>query len=351
MKKRQLMKGNEAICRAALDAGCSCFFGYPITPQNQVPEYLSSLMPKAGRVFLQAESELAAINMVYGAAATGVRVMTSSSSPGISLKQEGISYLAGAEIPAVIVNVMRGGPGLGNIAPAQGDYFQATRGGGHGDYRTLVLAPASVQELYDLTRDAFDIAERYRNPVLILADAVLGQMMEPVTLTREPIPVPPPQPWGARGTRKGTRSVFNSLYIMPEELEAVNLRLFEKYDRMAREEVRWEATGIDDADYAFVAYGSAARICQTAITRLAEEGIRVGLFRPISLYPFPTEPLRRIGERMKLLQVIEMSAGQMVEDVRLTMEGRCPIRFYGRTGGIVPTPDEVADALRASIAE
>ena len=351
MKTRQLMKGNEAICRAAIDAGCSCFFGYPITPQNQVPEYLSSLMPAAGRVFLQAESELAAINMVYGASATGVRVMTSSSSPGISLKQEGISYLAGAELPAVIVNVMRGGPGLGNIAPAQGDYFQATRGGGHGDYRTLVLAPASVQELYDLTRDAFDLAEKYRNPVLILADAVLGQMMEPVLLTREPQPVPTPQPWGARGTRKGSRSVFNSLYIMPEELEAVNLRLLEKYDRMAREEVRWEEQDLDHADFVFVAYGSAARICQTAMARLTEEGHAIGLFRPISLYPFPSEPLRLLSERVRRLLVIEMSAGQMVEDVRLAVEGRCPVDFYGRTGGVVPTPDEIAEVMRAKIAE
>ncbi len=344
MNTRQLMKGNEAICRAAIDAGCLCFFGYPITPQNQVPEYLSYLMPKAGRVFLQAESEVAAINMVYGASATGVRVLTSSSSPGISLKQEGISYLAGAELPAVIVNVQRGGPGLGNIAPAQSDYFQATRGGGHGDYRTLVLAPASVQELYDLTRDAFDLAEKYRNPVLILADAVLGQMMEPVTITREPLPVPEPQPWGARGTRKGSRSVFNSLYIIPDDLEVVNRRLEEKYARMHREELRWEETSCDDAEAAFVAYGSSARVCLTAIRLLAERGHKVGLFRPISLYPFPSAPLRQIGERVQRLLTVEMSTGQMIEDVRLAVEGCVPVGFYGRTGGNVPTPEEVADA-------
>ena len=346
MNTRQLMKGNEAICRAAIDAGCQCFFGYPITPQNQVPEYLSSLMPKHGRVFLQAESELAAINMVYGAAATGVRVMTSSSSPGISLKQEGISYIAGAELPAVIVNVQRGGPGLGNIAPAQSDYFQSTRGGGHGDYRPLALAPASVQELYDLTRDAFDLADKYRNPVLVVADAVLGQMMEPVLITREPLPALEPQPWGARGTRKGSRTVINSLYIVPEDLEAVNLRLAEKYAQMCREDLRWEEEEFAEGmNAAFVAYGSAARVCRTAVKLLAEKGIHVGLFRPITLYPFPYRPLRALSERMKKLMVVEMSLGQLVEDVRLAVEGRCPVEFYGRTGGVVPTPEEVAEGF------
>jgi len=346
MNTRQLMKGNEAICRAAIDAGCRCFFGYPITPQNQVPECLSDLMPKHGRVFLQAESELAAINMVYGAAATGVRVMTSSSSPGISLKQEGISYIAGAELPAVIVNVQRGGPGLGNIAPSQGDYFQSTRGGGHGDYRTLALAPDSVQEMYDLTRDAFDLAEKYRNPVLIVADAVLGQMMEPVTITREPLPLPDPLPWGTRGTRKGSRTIINSLYIVPEELEAVNQRLAEKYARMSREDLRWEEEGLGEGvDAAFVAYGSAARVCRTAINVLAAQGVHVGLFRPITLYPFPYRPLRELSERMRKLMVVELSLGQMVEDARLAVEGRCPVEFYGRAGGVVPTPEEVAEAF------
>ncbi|MHB9026783.1 MAG: 3-methyl-2-oxobutanoate dehydrogenase subunit VorB [Armatimonadota bacterium] len=344
---RQLMKGNEALCRAAVDAGCSCFFGYPITPQNQVPEYLSLLLPKAGRVFLQAESEVAAINMVYGASATGVRVMTSSSSPGISLKQEGISYMAGAELPAVIVNVMRGGPGLGNIAPAQSDYYQATRGGGHGDYRTMVLAPSSVQEMYDLTRDAFELADKYRNPVLILADALLGQMMEAVTLARPPIPPPSPLPWGTRGTRKGSRTVINSLYIQPEELEAVNLRLAAKYAQMAREDLRWEASIPEGAELVLVAYGSAARVCQTAIELLRERGHAVGLFRPISLFPFPTEPLRRVVERTKRLLTVELSLGQMVDDVRLAVEGACPVGFFGRTGGVVPTPEEVVEAALA----
>lgn len=343
--QRQLMKGNEAICRAAIDAGCSAFFGYPITPQNQVPEYLSYLMPKHGRVFVQAESELAAINMVYGAAATGARVMTSSSSPGVSLKQEGISYIACSDLPAVIVNVQRGGPGLGNIAPSQADYFQATRGGGHGDYRTLVLAPASVQELYDLTRDAFDLAEKYRNPVLILADAVLGQMMEAVTITREPLPVPPPLPWGTRGTRKGSRTVVNSLYLDPDALEAVNLRLAEKYAQMAREDVRWVEEIPENAEAVFIAYGSAARICQTAIAQLKARGIIVGLFRPITLFPYPYDQVRALCDRVPRLLVVEMSLGQMIEDVRLAVEGRVPVHFYGRTGGNVPTPDEVAEAM------
>lgn len=347
MTTRQLMKGNEALCKAAIDAGCWAFFGYPITPQNQVPEYLSSLMPKHGRVFLQAESEVAAINMVYGAAATGVRVMTSSSSPGISLKQEGISYMAGAELPAVIINVQRGGPGLGNIAPAQSDYWQSTRGGGHGDYRTLVLAPSSVQEMYDLTRDAFTLADKYRNPVVILADAVLGQMMEPVAITREPEPVPEPAAWGTRGTRKGSRSIINSLYIVPDDLEAVNRKLSEKYAQMTREDVRWEEEGLEDVEAAFVAYGSAARVCRTAAARLREQGHRVGLFRPITLYPYPYKALRALSERVKKLFVVEFSMGQMVEDVYLAANGRCPVEFYGRPGGAVPTAEEVVASYLA----
>lgn len=345
MTTRQLMKGNEAICRAAIDAGCSAFFGYPITPQNQIPEYLSALMPQHGRVFLQAESEVAAINMVYGAAATGVRVMTSSSSPGISLKQEGISYIAGAELPAVIVNVQRGGPGLGNIAPSQADYFQATRGGGHGDYRTMVLAPSTVQEMYDLTRDAFDLADKYRNPVLILCDAVLGQMMEAVSITREPIPVPPPHPWGTRGTRKGNRTIVNSLYIIPEDLEAFNARMAAKYECMAGEDVRYAEDIPADAQAVFIAYGSAARVCQTAVMQLRARGIAVGLFRPITLFPFPTTQVRALADRVPHLLAVEMSLGQMVEDVRLAVNGHVTVHFYGRTGGVVPTPDEVAAAM------
>ncbi|HEX2950291.1 MAG TPA: 3-methyl-2-oxobutanoate dehydrogenase subunit VorB [Armatimonadota bacterium] len=344
MSKRQLMKGNEALCQATLDAGCSCFFGYPITPQNQVPERLSYLMPKAGRVFLQAESEVAAINMIYGAASTGVRAMTSSSSPGISLMQEGISYMTGADLPAVIINVMRGGPGLGNIAPSQSDYFQATRGGGHGDYRLLVLAPSSVQEMYDLTRDAFELADKYRNPVMVLADAILGQMMEAVTITREPQPVPELKPWGAHGTKKGSRTVINSLYINPPDLEAVNKRLQAKYDQMRDEDLRWKESDIDGADIVFIAYGSSARICTTAINLLAEKGIKAGLFRPITLFPFPYERLSEISKTAKKLLTVEMSLGQMIEDVRLATQDRCPLSFYGRTGGIIPTPEEVAAA-------
>lgn len=339
------MKGNEALCQAAIDAGCAAFFGYPITPQNQVPELLSAMMPKAGRVFLQAESEVAAINMVYGAAATGVRVMTSSSSPGISLKQEGISYIAGAELPAVIVNVQRGGPGLGNIAPSQADYFQATRGGGHGDYRTLVLAPNSVQEMYDLTRDAFDLADKYRNPVILLADAILGQMMEAVNINRPPQAAPPPPDWATRGTRKGSRTVINSLYIAPEGLEEVNDRLQQKYARMAAEDIRYEETALAEGDEVlFVAYGSAARICTTAIEQLSTRGIKAGLFRPITLYPYPYAALLSAAEKSKRVMVVELSAGQMIDDVRLAIEGRTPISFYGRPGGAVPTPDEVVAA-------
>lgn len=345
MSSRQLLKGNEALCQAAIDAGCAAFFGYPITPQNQVPELLSAMMPKAGRVFLQAESEVAAINMVYGAAATGVRAMTSSSSPGISLKQEGISYIAGAELPAVIVNVQRGGPGLGNIAPSQADYFQATRGGGHGDYRTLVLAPNSVQEMYDLTRDAFDLAEKYRNPVILLADAILGQMMEAVNINRPPQEAPPAPDWATRGTRKGSRTVINSLYIAPEDLEEVNNRLQEKYARMAAEDIRYQEINIEDnVDLLFVAYGSAARICTTAIEQLATRGIKAGLFRPITLYPYPYAVLRAAAEKSKRVMVVELSAGQMIDDVRLAIEGTTPISFYGRPGGAVPTPDEVVEA-------
>ncbi len=289
MMKRQLLKGNEALCRAAMDAGCSCFFGYPITPQNQVPEYLSQLMPEHGRVFVQAESEVAAINMVYGAASTGVRVMTSSSSPGISLKQEGISYLAGAELPAVIVNVMRGGPGLGNIAPSQADYFQATRGGGHGDYRTLVLAPSSVQEMYDLTRDAFELAEKYRNPVVILADAILGQMMEPVSDRSRTATGAAAAPLGrARHAQRHAASIINSLYIVPEESGSGESTTGRRNTRAWRaKNCAGKSTGRRKRMYAFVAYGSAARICQTAIALLAQRGITANLFRPISLYPVP----------------------------------------------------------------
>jgi 2-oxoglutarate ferredoxin oxidoreductase subunit alpha len=345
--ERILMRGNEAVAQAALDAGCRAFFGYPITPQNQIPDYFAAQMPKVGGVFLQAESEIAAINMVYGAAAAGARVMTASSSPGISLKQEGISYLAESELPCVIVNIMRGGSGLGNIAPAQSDYFQAVKGGGHGDYHTLVLAPWSVQELYDLTRQAFDIADRYRNPVLVLGDALLGQMMEPMVLPEEVVDPAslPRKPWATDGAKGRPRNIINSLYIYPPDLERVNLRVHERYEKAAKNEVRFAEQDLDGADYALLAYGTAARIAVTAIGQARASGLAVGLFRPISLYPFPSQAIAALAERVKALLVVELSLGQFVEDVRLAVEGRCPVHFLGRSGGMVFTPTEVLEAV------
>lgn len=347
--ERILMRGNEVVAQAALDAGCRAFFGYPITPQNQIPDYFAAHMPEVGGVFLQAESEVAAINMVYGAAAAGVRVMTASSSPGISLKQEGISYLAESELPCVIVNIMRGGSGLGNIAPSQSDYFQAVKGGGHGDYRTLVLAAWSVQELYDLTREAFDIADRYRTPVVVLGDAVLGQMMEPVVIPTEVVDPAslPRKPWATDGAKGRPRNIVNSLYIVAADLEQVNLRLQQRYDEAAAREVRWHGEGLEDAEYAIVAYGTAARVAVTAIARARAEGIKVGLLRPISLFPFPEQEIASLSARVRALLVVELSLGQMVEDVRRCVEGRCPVRFFGRSGGAVVTPAEVEQQLAA----
>lgn len=347
--ERILMRGNEAVAIAALDAGCRAFFGYPITPQNQIPEEFSRLMPEAGGVFLQAESELAAISMVYGAAAAGVRTMTASSSPGISLKQEGISYLAESELPCVIVNIMRGGSGLGNIAPAQADYFQATRGGGHGDYRTLVLAAWSVQELYDVTRDAFDLSDRYRTPVVVLGDALLGQMMEPVILPTDVVDPAslPPRPWATDGAQGRPRNIINSLYLDPLQLETINARLQARYDE-AQREVRYDSEHLEEADLAVVAYGTPARVAYTAIQEARAEGIAVGLFRPITLYPFPTRALAELAERVRAILVVELSLGQLVEDVRLTVEGKRPVRFFGRSGGVVVTPAEVLAEIRAA---
>ncbi len=337
------MRGNEAIAQAGLDAGCRASFGYPITPQNQIADYFAAHMPEVGGVFLQAESEVAAINMVYGAAAAGVRAMTSSSSPGISLKQEGISYIAESELPCVIVNVMRGGSGLGNIAPAQADYFQAVKGGGHGDYRTLVFAPWSVQELYDLTREAFDIADRYRNPVMIVGDALLGQMMEPVVIPQEVVAPEdlPPKPWATNGAKGRARNIVNSLYIEPPDLEQVNLRIQARYDEAAEHEVRYGAEHLEGAKLALVAYGTAARVSLAAVEQGRAAGVPVGLFRPISLYPFPSRQLAELAEQVEAMLVVELSVGQLVEDVRLAVEGRCPVHLYGRTGGIVPSPAEV----------
>jgi len=345
------MRGNEAVAQAALDAGCRAFFGYPITPQNQIPDYFALHMPEVGGVFLQAESEVAAINMVYGAAAAGARVMTASSSPGISLKQEGISYLAESELPCVIVNIMRGGSGLGNIAPSQSDYFQAVKGGGHGDYRTAVLAPWSVQEMYDLTRQAFDIADRYRSPVLVLGDALLGQMMEPVTLPGDVVnpAALPRKPWATDGAKGRKHNIINSLYISPPDLERVNSRLQARYEEMARKEVRIAEEQLDHADIAVVAYGTAARVAVSAIAQARQAGLGVGLFRPISLYPFPSAALRTLAERRRAILVVELSVGQLVEDVRLAVEGRCPVHLLGRTGGVVMTPAEVVQAIETLV--
>jgi 2-oxoglutarate ferredoxin oxidoreductase subunit alpha len=345
--ERILMRGNEAIAQAAIDAGCRAFFGYPITPQNQIPEYFAAHMPEVGGVFVQAESETAAISMVYGAAAAGVRVMTASSSPGISLKQEGISYLAESELPCVIVNIMRGGSGLGNIAPSQSDYFQAVKGGGHGDYRTLVFAAWSVQELYDLTRWAFDVADRYRSPVVLLGDALLGQMMEPVVIPEEVVDPArlPLKPWATDGAKGRPRNIVNSLYLEPTHLEEVNLRLQARYDAAAREDVRYATEELEEAEFALIAYGSAARVAVTAVEQGRAAGMKIGLFRPISLYPFPTRELAALAERVRAMMVMELSLGQMVEDVRLAVGGRCPLHLLGRTGGVVMTPSEVVQAV------
>lgn len=343
------MKGNEAVAEAAIRAGCRYFFGYPITPQNEIPEYMARRLPEVGGVYLQAESEVASINMVYGAAGAGVRVMTSSSSPGISLMQEGISYLCGAQLPCVVVNMVRGGPGLGSIQPAQSDYFQATKGGGHGDYHLLVLAPASIQEAADLMIEAFDLAERYRNPVLVLGDGVLGQMMEPLSFPDASDGPVAPKPWATTGAAGREPNVINSLYIVAEDCEEHNLRLKEKYDRMVRDEVRYQEAGVDDAELVLVAYGTTARVCRTAMELARAEGLKVGLIRPISLFPFPYEPISHAADGKRKFLVVEMSMGQMVEDVQLGAAGRGEVSFYGRTGGVVPTPHEVLAEVRSAM--
>ena len=345
MAERILLKGNEALAEAAILAGCRFFAGYPITPQNEIPAYMAKRMPQVGGVFIQAESELAAINMVYGAAGAGARAMTSSSSPGISLKQEGISYLAGAQLPSVIVNIVRGGPGLGGIQPAQSDYFQATRGGGHGDYRTPVFAPNSVQEMVDLTMEAFEVADAFRNPVLVLGDGILGQMMEPVVLP-PPRELPlPPKPWATTGSKGLERRIINSLYLDPAVLEKKNLLLAEKYAQM-RGFARAEAVGVEDAEICLVAYGATSRIAKGAVQMARREGIKAGIIRPVTLWPFPTMTIREAAGRVGAFLVVELSLGQMIEDVRLAVEGAVPVHFYGRTGGMVPSPHEILEKLR-----
>jgi 2-oxoglutarate ferredoxin oxidoreductase subunit alpha len=338
---KQLMKGNEAIAEAAIQAGCRHFFGYPITPQNEVPQYMSRRMPQVDGVFLQAESEVAAINMVYGAAGAGARVMTSSSSPGISLKMEGISYIAGAELPCVIVNIIRGGPGLGGIQPAQSDYFQAVKGGGHGDYNMAVLAPASVQEMVDLTMEAFDIADFYRNPVLILGDGVLGQMMEPVEFKTPPKRDLKSKDWATSGAQGRKPNVINSLSMVAEKLEEHNIKLQKKYQQMKDNEQRFELYSCDDAELVMVAYGTTARIVKSAVNQLREQGVKAGLLRPISLFPYPEKAFAQLPGSVKAFLTVEMSMGQMVEDVRLCVNGKHPVHFYGRTAGVIPTPSEI----------
>jgi 2-oxoglutarate ferredoxin oxidoreductase subunit alpha len=338
---KELIKGNTAVAEAALRAGLEAYFGYPITPQTELLEHLSARMPEIGRPFVQAESELGAINMVYGAACTGKRVMTSSSSPGVSLMMEGLSYIAGTEVPAVLVDVVRGGPGLGNIAPAQGDYNQIVHGGGHGDYHMLVLAPASVQEAVDLTVLAFDLAEKYRNLVAVLMDGSIGQMMEPAEL-------PPFQPlktdipdWAVRGTGGGENRVLTSINLDPPAQEVMNLRLMKRWQEIEKNEVRYKGYYLEDAEYVVVGFGTAGRISLSAVRAAREQGIKVGLLRPITLAPFPKDVLDELTEKAKAFLVVEMNAGQMLEDVRLVVRGRKPVEFFGRMGGVVPYPDEV----------
>lgn len=342
-----LMKGNEAVGAAAIAAGCKYYFGYPITPQSEIPEYLARELPKVGGCFLQAESEVASVNMLYGAGGAGVRCMTSSSSPGIALMQEGISYLAGAEVPCVIVNMMRGGPGLGSIQPGQTDYLQSTRGGGNGDYKNIVLAPSSIQEMVDLVILGFDLADKYRNPVILMADGVLGQMMEPVEFHTHNKMDLPEKDWAATG--KGTRehrNIINSIYLSAPELEEHNKHLMEKYNAMIENETRVEVDGIEDAQLVISSYGTTARICKTAIRALRQEGYKVGMIRPITAWPYPYESFNAINKDCKDILVCEMNQGQMVQDVRMAVEGRQKIHFYGRQGGVIPTAVEIEEAAR-----
>ena len=346
MAERVLMKGNEAIAEAAIRAGCRHYFGYPITPQTEIAAYMAKKMPKIGGVFLQAESEIASINMVYGAAAAGVRVMTSSSSPGISLKAEGLSYIAGSDVPALVINVQRGGPGLGGIQPSQSDYFQATKGGGHGDYHMIVLAPASVQEMASLTMKGFDLADKYNMISMILADGTIGQMMEPITFEDDEVKQYE-KPWALTGT-KGERkhNIVNSLYLKPEELEAKNFERYEKYAVVEENEPMWEEFMMDDAELCIVAYGIASRVAKNAVVAARAEGIKVGLIRPITLWPFPKAPIAAAAEKVKGFISVEMSMGQMIEDVRLYSGCKKPVALCNRVGGMIVSPEEVLESIR-----
>ena len=346
MADKVLMKGNEAIAEAAILAGCRHYFGYPITPQTEIAAYMAKRMPKIGGTFLQAESEIAAINMVYGVSSAGLRVMTSSSSPGISLKGEGISYLAGADLPALVVNVQRGGPGLGGIQPSQSDYFQATRGGGHGDYHMIVLAPASVQEMAELTVKGFELADKYRMTSMILADGTIGQMMEPVSLDLKINPVPE-KTWATTGTgMKRPHNIVNSLYLSPEQLEKTNFERFERYARVEENEPLWEEFMTEDADICVAAFGIAARVSRNAVLQARREGIKAGLIRPITLWPFPKAPFMEAAKQVKGFVDVELSMGQMIEDVRLASECSRPVVLCNRTGGMIPSPEQVLEAIR-----
>lgn len=346
MAERVLMKGNEAIAEAALRAGCRHYFGYPITPQTEVAAYMAKRMPRIGGVFLQAESELASINMVYGAAAAGFRVMTSSSSPGISLMGEGLSYIAGSDVPAFVVNVQRGGPGLGGIQPSQSDYFQATRGGGHGDYRTIVLAPASVQEMASLTVRGFNLADRYRMTAMILADGTIGQMMEPISFEDAQVERYD-KPWALTGTgMKRRHNIVNSLYLKPDELEKKNFERFERYKLVEENEQLWEETYMEDAEVCVAAFGIAARVAKNAVAAARAEGIRAGLLRPVTLWPFPKRAFAGAAERVRSFVSVELNMGQMAEDIRLATDCRRPVRLCIRTGGMIPDPEQVLAAIR-----
>lgn len=344
--KKVLMKGNEAMAFAAIKGGCDAYFGYPITPQNEVSEYLSKYLKLEGKVFLQAESEVAAINMVYGAASTGKHVMTSSSSPGIALKQEGISYLCGAELPCLIINVMRGGPGLGGIQPSQSDYNQITRGGGNGDYHLLAYAPENLQETVDIIKASFSVADYYRNPVMIAIDGLIGQMMEPVDLDKEvELKKEKKKDWIASGKKGGKRNVITSLYLDPAELEQHNLKLNKKYQEMIQTEQRWEMINIENAEFVIIAYGTMSRICRSSIKMLKEKNINVGILRPITIWPFPELAFKELPITVKGLMSCELSLGQMIDDVKIANNGKHPVSFFGRVGGMIPEPEEIVEAI------
>ena len=346
MADKVLMKGNEAIAEAAILAGCRHYFGYPITPQTEIAAYMAKRMPKIGGTFLQAESEIAAINMVYGAASAGMRVMTSSSSPGVSLKSEGISYMAGSDLPGLIVNVQRGGPGLGGIQPSQSDYFQATKGGGHGDYHLIVLTPASVQEMADLTGLAFELADKYRMPAMLLADGTMGQMMEPVELP-ETEPVMIDKPWAVTGTKMERKhNIVNSLYLVPEQLEVKNFERYDRYKYIEENEARYESFMMDDAEICVVAFGIAARVSRNAVVQARKEGIKVGMIRPITVWPFPKKPLAEAADKVNSFISVELSMGQMIEDIKLATGCKKPVELCNRVGGMIPSPDQVLESIK-----